>query len=121
MAYANDMKSSALGVSPELIDQFGAVSAEVACALAEGAARRAESSWALASTGIAGPTGGSADKPVGTVWIGLSGPEGTRARCFRFGTGRARVRERTATMALQMLRWALRGDPADTVTAWDAP
>ena len=108
LTYSNHMKSSLLGVPEALFDTVGAVSREVALLVALETARRLGTTYALSTTGIAGPGGGSADKPVGTVWIGLCDTSGAQpmvfARCFRFSGERAQVRDRTVKAALQMLR-----------------
>ena len=108
LTYSNHMKSSLLGVPEALFDTVGAVSREVALLMALETARRLGTTYALSTTGIAGPGGGSADKPVGTVWIGLCDTSGAQpmvfARCFRFSGERAQVRDRTVKAALQMLR-----------------
>ena len=80
VAYSNEAKTKLLGVDPDAIARHGAVSEEVARQMAEGARRTASADYAVATTGIAGPAGGSAEKPVGTVWIAVSSPERTRAR-----------------------------------------
>lgn len=103
-AYSNEAKVSLLGVSKELIARHGAVSAEVAEAMASGAQRKFNSSYALATTGVAGPTGGSADKPVGLVWIGVAGPNGSVSHRFQFGIERERNIRRASLMALDLLR-----------------
>ena len=72
VSYANVAKTTMLGVDKNLIDAFGAVSEPVACAMANGALSRANSDIAIAVTGIAGPKGGSPEKPVGTVWFGIA-------------------------------------------------
>jgi len=117
VTYANAAKHDDLGVPEELIRRHGAVSEAVARAMAEGARKFAQADFALATTGIAGPEGGTADKPVGTVWIALAGPDGgeggdapaadTQARRFIFPGDRAAVRLRASQMALAMLRWRL--------------
>jgi nicotinamide-nucleotide amidase len=111
VAYANDLKRSELGVPATMIARKGAVSEEVARAMAEGALRKSGADIALATTGVAGPGGGSAAKPVGTVWIGLArkgkGSVAVRAECFRFPGTRAMVRDRAAKTALNMLRMDL--------------
>jgi nicotinamide-nucleotide amidase len=107
VTYANEAKHDELGVAAELIAQHGAVSEEVARAMAEGARKAAGTGYALATTGIAGPDGGSAEKPVGTVWIALAGADRTEARRFVFPGDREGVRLRAAQMALAMLRWRI--------------
>ncbi len=106
ICYANEMKQQ-LGVAPDLIAEHGAVSEPVAQALADAAARRAHADYALATTGIAGPTGGTDAKPVGTVCFGLATPDGASASTHIFPGDRATVRHRAALHALNTLRLAL--------------
>jgi len=108
VAYANASKVDALGVPESLIAAHGAVSEPVVRAMAEGARRRTGASLAVAVTGIAGPGGGSPEKPVGTVWFALADANGTDAVCERFPGDRALVRERAALYALNMVRLRLR-------------
>jgi nicotinamide-nucleotide amidase len=96
-----------LGVEPEVIETRGAVSEPVAIAMATGARERLSADWAISATGIAGPTGGTDDKPVGTVWIGLAGPEGAWAHRHVFPGDRAFIRKRSALAALNYLRLKL--------------
>ena len=91
IAYANAVKEGLLGVPPELLAEHGAVSDPVAIAMAEGVRHRIGSDWALSLTGIAGPGGGSAAKPVGLVHLGLAGPTGSRGVALRFGESRGRT------------------------------
>jgi nicotinamide-nucleotide amidase len=113
VAYANEAKVEVLGVDPALIAAQGAVSAEVAEAMAAGALARFGADTAIATTGVAGPGGGTPDKPVGTVWfcVMLAGPDGkigtTLTRCIRIPGERFDVRERSTTVALHLLRQAL--------------
>lgn len=101
VTYSNRAKEEMLGVSPELIARHGAVSEEVARAMAEGALRESRAHVAVAVTGIAGPSGGSAEKPVGTVWIACSSTEGkTTSRPYRFDGNREAVREQSTAAAL---------------------
>jgi nicotinamide-nucleotide amidase len=100
VSYANTAKVDFLGVAPALIERFGAVSEAVARAMAEGLSARSPATWTLAVTGIAGPGGGSAEKPVGTVWIAWHSPEGTEAERFRFAGDRAAVRASSVDAAL---------------------
>lgn len=107
VSYANSIKSSVLGVSEESLRQHGAVSREVAVEMATGVRRLYGSDYALATTGIAGPDGGSDEKPVGTVWIALSTPDRTVARKFVFGKLREQNIERAAATAVNLLRLTL--------------
>ncbi len=104
IAYSNRSKSELLGVPESLIAEHGAVSREVAEAMAEGVRRVAGTDIGISTTGIAGPTGGSADKPVGLVWIGYADADSTTALRFQFGTERLRVKERASQAALELLR-----------------
>ncbi len=107
VAYANEAKERLLGVPAELLVNVGAVSREVAEAMANGVRERAGCDLGLAVTGVAGPDGGSEEKPVGTVYIALADAEGCRVERFRFGGSRDKVRIRTAVMALDWLRHRL--------------
>ena len=109
IAYANAVKEGWLGVPPELLAGHGAVSDPVAIAMAEGVRRRTGSDWALSVTGIAGPGGGSAAKPVGLVHLGLAGPAGSRSAAVRFGESRGRAWIQTLSVgeSLNRLRLAL--------------
>ena len=114
VSYANEAKVELLGVDPGLIAAHGAVSAEVAEAMAAGALQRFDADTAVAITGVAGPGGGTADKPVGTVWfcvrLALPGKsETTITRCVHVPGERADVRERSTTVAMHLLRRALLG------------
>jgi nicotinamide-nucleotide amidase len=104
VTYSNAAKSRMLQVPPALIEAHGAVSSEVARAMAAGARRAAGSDIALSVTGIAGPEGGSADKPVGTVYIALTDGESCRVERFNFAGGRDQVRGITCFTALDWLR-----------------
>jgi nicotinamide-nucleotide amidase len=110
VAYANDVKAHLAGVPPELIEAHGAVSQEVAVALAGGARERVGADIGIGVTGVAGPDGGTAEKPVGLVWIALTAADGRRLvrRADQRGT-RADVRERSTTAALHLLRRLLLG------------
>jgi nicotinamide-nucleotide amidase len=115
VAYSNEVKSSQAGVPAELIERHGAVSQEVAEALADGARERLGADVGIGITGIAGPGGGSAEKPVGLVWLSVAvpGPDGEPLRLTRsvnLPGGRADVRDRSTTVALHMLRRALNGE-----------
>ncbi|MCZ7558355.1 MAG: competence/damage-inducible protein A [Bacteroidia bacterium] len=104
VVYSNQSKTDMLGVDPHVIERFGAVSREVCLAMAAGIRRLANSDYGLSTTGIAGPDGGTAEKPVGLVWIGLSTPDGSFAHAFRFGNDRLRTKQRAAQSALDTLR-----------------
>ncbi|MCC2638641.1 MAG: protein YdeJ [Moraxellaceae bacterium] len=103
VTYSNAAKAEELGVDPAVIAAQGAVSEAVARAMADGARRRAGTAWALAVTGIAGPGGGSAEKPVGTVWLAWAGPAGTSAACRLFPGDRDTIRRATMESSLQRL------------------
>ena len=108
VTYANEAKEGMLGVDPRLISAHGAVSENVARAMAEGARQRAKVTFALATTGIAGPGGGTEEKPVGTVFVALAGDgAATRVRLFRFPDDRPTFKELTTQAALEMLRRSL--------------
>ncbi len=109
VVYSNTAKTELLGVAPELLAAHGAVSEPVAAAMASGLRARSGVEVAVAVTGIAGPGGGSADKPVGTVCIAVETPDGGEVRTFRFTGDRAMIRALSATIALDRLRRALAG------------
>jgi nicotinamide-nucleotide amidase len=114
VVYANDAKTGLLEVDSELIERHGAVSEEVAAAMAEGALRRFEADTAVAVTGIAGPGGGTPDKPVGTVCWSVLLREGTSlSRTLLLPGDRADIRERSTTVAMHLLRRLLTGDADD--------
>jgi nicotinamide-nucleotide amidase len=104
VAYANELKESWVQVARTTLVENGAVSQLVAAEMARGARRIAGSTWALSVTGIAGPDGGTPEKPVGTVFIGLDGPDGTEAKAHRFHGDREWVRSASAYAALDWLR-----------------
>ena len=103
VTYSNAAKTELLGVDPVLIDTHGAVSEPVARAMAQGALDRSHAQAAVAVTCVAGPGGGSADKPVGTVWFGWATPAGVTSEVRHFGGDRAAVRQATAAHALARL------------------
>ncbi len=109
IAYANSVKQGLLGVPAALLDTHGAVSDPVASAMAEGARRSTGADWALAITGVAGPGGGSGEKPVGLVHIAVAGPAGCSSEGVRFGSSRGRswIQALAAGEALNRLRLAL--------------
>jgi nicotinamide-nucleotide amidase len=104
VAYANAVKERELGVPPELIERHGAVSAEVAAAMARGAREQLDASVAVAVTGIAGPDGGTEEKPVGLVYLHAEGPGGGLGREFSFPGDRASIRARSVVGALHLVR-----------------
>lgn len=108
VAYANEAKCAVLGVDPAAIASDGAVSEAVARQMAEGARRRTGADYAVATTGIAGPTGGSPEKPVGTVWIAVATPRRTLAVIRQCGLDRGQVIDRASAFAIAMLRDAIR-------------
>jgi PncC family amidohydrolase len=102
VAYANRVKTDGLGVDAALLDRHGAVSEPVALAMARGALHRFGASLAVAVTGVAGPGGGTPEKPVGTVWIATADAGGAEAAGFRFPGSREMVRERAVQKSLEM-------------------
>ncbi|NND53781.1 MAG: nicotinamide-nucleotide amidohydrolase family protein [Gammaproteobacteria bacterium] len=100
VSYGNNAKADLLGVDETLLENFGAVSENVVVAMAQGAAARAGAECAIAVTGIAGPDGGTVDKPVGTVWFAWQWPGGIKAECHVFPGDRDTVRRQTVTRAL---------------------
>ena len=104
VTYSNDAKTRALGVEPILLLEHGAVSAPVAEAMAEGMRKRTETDFALAITGIAGPGGGTEEKPVGTVFIAISSEVGTEHRKLKLPGDRQLIRWRASQAALDLLR-----------------
>lgn len=107
VSYSNEVKQHVLGVSQESLLTYGAVSEAVVRQMAEGACRVLGTDCAVATSGIAGPGGGTPDKPTGTVWMAVHTPQGTIARCRRFPGDRTRVIERATTEALLMLYSAI--------------
>ncbi len=107
VSYSNEAKIHFLGVNKSTLERHGAVSRETAIEMAEGALREAEADIALSATGIAGPTGGSAEKPVGTVWMAVAHLGGSEARLFRFSGDRERVIHGASQAALNYLRVTL--------------
>ena len=104
VAYADEVKAEQLGVPPELIERHGAVSAEVAAAMASGARVRFRADVAVGITGVAGPGGGTPEKPVGLVYVAAETPEGARGIDFSYPSDRAAVRSRAAVASLHLLR-----------------
>lgn len=102
-SYANSVKKNVLGVPSKIIEEYGAVSSECVSAMAEGVRRLTGSDYSVATSGIAGPGGGSDQKPVGTVWIGVSSHMGTETFSLRFNSDRKRNIERFSSSALHIL------------------
>lgn len=109
VAYDNDVKIHVLGIDADAIREHGAVSEAVVRAMARNVRRVCHAECGVAVTGVAGPGGGSEDKPVGTVWIGVETPDGAYARKLRVAGQRDDIRERSAVAALELLRRALLG------------
>lgn len=112
VTYSNEEKTRVLGVAPTLIEENGAVSEPVVRAMADGARANAGATYALATTGIAGPTGGSEAKPVGTVFVALASELATEVQQFRFIADRQSFKQLTTQRALEMLRQRLIQDSA---------
>lgn len=102
-AYSNSAKQTILGVRPETIERYGAVSEQTAREMAEGVRRISGADLAVATTGIAGPTGGSEEKPVGTVWFAVADARGTTAMMRNSGTDRGQIIDRATAYAIEML------------------
>lgn len=112
ISYSNTLKQSMLGVSPETLNIFGAVSEETVKEMAAGAIGNYGSDYSIAVSGIAGPDGGTPEKPVGTVWIAVANSKNIRTRKFEFGNRRIQNIDRSATNALIMLFKLLKEDNA---------
>jgi len=104
VCYSNDLKTSMVGVPKELIETKGAVSSEVALALADGIRKRTGATIGIGITGIAGPTGGTPEKPVGLVHIGIADERGPRERAYRYPGNRERIRNFATQSALDVVR-----------------
>ena len=116
IAYSNESKEKLLGVSAETLRRFGAVSAEVAREMARGARERLGAACSVSTTGIAGPDGGTAEKPVGLAYIGYSTPEGDLSERYAFGGSRADIVTRASFFALDLVRRSLRAG-----VSWSEP
>jgi PncC family amidohydrolase len=103
ISYSNELKRDLLGVSADELERHGAVSEEVARAMAEGALARLGVDCALAVTGVAGPGGGTVDKPVGLTYVAVAGPRDTRSRRHLWAGDRRENKERSASAALELL------------------
>ena len=107
VTYSDESKTAELGVPAEMIRQHGAVSEQVAAAMAQGARRKAQTDYAVSITGIAGPEGGSEQKPVGLVYIGVASAQDCSVQRFVFAHDRELMRFRSALTALNLLRLKL--------------
>jgi len=121
ICYSNDAKVALCGVRPETLEAHGAVSAEVARELATGVAQRFGATCGIGVTGIAGPDGGSPEKPVGTVHVAAATPDGVHHRHLKLFGNRAQVRERSVTAALELLRRRVLGLPETSPGAMFTP
>lgn len=110
VSYANAAKEKVLHVPPELIKTVGAVSLPVALAMARGVKSQYSSSWAVSTTGIAGPTGGTKEKPVGTVCFGIVGPGIEYSEQKLFSGERSKIQEQSVDYALELLMKNLKGE-----------
>ncbi|OQX29798.1 MAG: hypothetical protein B0D92_01920 [Spirochaeta sp. LUC14_002_19_P3] len=107
-AYSDDAKVKILGVSAAVLEQYGAVSSQTAVSMAQGIKKISGAEWTAAVTGIAGPTGGSAEKPVGTVWLAWCNPSGeAEAKHFFFTGNRNSIREKAVAEVLNGLLFSL--------------
>ena len=109
VSYSNESKRDILGVNMDDIIHYGAVSESVAVQMAEGVRKVTQSHYAISTTGIAGPTGGSAEKPVGTVWIGIATPTRSFAVLKNCGTDRSQIIQRATAYAIRLLLDELKG------------
>ena len=109
VAYSNEVKIALLGVDPESLNRYGAVSQSVAEQMAEGVRRATGATYGISTTGIAGPTGGTPEKPVGTVWMAVATPNGVFSRRMVFGSVRSQNIERTSSNCINLLRLQLLG------------
>ena len=110
VSYSDDIKTRLLGVSPESIERHGAVSAQVAVAMAEGARERLGCDYAMAATGVAGPGGGTQAKPVGLTYVAAAGPHGHEVQRHLWDGDRVANKERSAAAALELLLALLAGE-----------
>ena len=109
LTYSNQAKIDLLGVDPAILASQGAVSEATALAMARGCRERSGADFAVAITGVAGPGGGTPEKPVGTVWLGVASREGTQARLIKLRGDRNAIRWRSAYGALNLLRLSITG------------
>jgi nicotinamide-nucleotide amidase len=110
VTYSNEIKINELGVKKETLDKYGAVSEETVLQMAEGVRKKFKTDYSISVSGIAGPGGGTEEKPVGTVWLAVAGAEGSFAKKFQFGDNRGRNIERSAITGLAMLRKFILGE-----------
>ena len=103
VAYSNEVKENVLKVNREYLETYGAVSEQVVTAMADGVKRLLNTDYAIATSGVAGPTGGTPEKPVGTVWIAVATPEKVYSECYHLGTLREQITDRACTKALVKL------------------
>lgn len=103
VTYSNEAKADILGVDPDVIETEGAVSEPVVRAMAEGACRRFHTQCAVATSGIAGPSGGTDDKPVGTVWIAVVTPRGTFSELYHLAGPRSEIIDKATLLVLRLL------------------
>ncbi len=115
VSYSNALKMKMLGVKQGTLKKFSAVSKEVALEMAAGAQNHFDSDFAIATTGVAGPSGGTDENPIGTVWIATASPNGLKAKRFQFGKNRARNIRKAALMALDLLRHEIQKTQKDLV------
>lgn len=108
VSYSNEVKMDLLGVRRDSILNQGAVSSEVALQMAQGVRAKLKTLWSVSVTGIAGPTGGSQEKPVGTVWFAVSGPDFDQAQLKQFSGDRSRIQEQSVEYALEFLAEVLK-------------
>ena len=110
IAYSNDLKKNLLNVSAGLLESEGAVSGPVVEAMARGGIAATGADCGISVTGVAGPDGGTEEKPVGTVWIGVALPSGTTSRRYHFSGDREEIREQTVDASLHLFLEAARAD-----------
>jgi nicotinamide-nucleotide amidase len=111
ISYSDGLKVGLLGVSPETLDRHGAVSAQVAAAMAEGACTRLGCDYAVSVTGVAGPGGGTAAKPVGLTYVAVAGPGGHEVQRHQWEGDRAANKEHSAEAAIRLLLARMEGEP----------
>ena len=109
VTYSNEQKINLIGDSAETLEKYGAVSMQTSLEMCKGVKELAKADFGISVTGIAGPTGGTAEKPVGTVWIGICGKKVHKAEKFLFDGDRNQVREATANTALKMVMEIVNG------------